>query len=204
MKKINNFWRVKMTFEILSITADIILTIVTAIMAIETYKMAKSTSKSVEEMKLTRKETNSAEVIMYFEIDSSRMYLVIENVGSTIAKDVKIDYEPLLKNSRGQTFDYLKNISYLPPNYKIKTFFDMTRDYYNKYKDYPQTKFDIEYINVYGDKVSRNYQTDQNYLKNHNFLFSESETVEMSLYKIRKDFDKISSYLKEINKKTGK
>ena len=48
-------------------------------MAYETYKMAKSTKTSVEEMHITRKEANSAEVIAYLKVESHRIYLIIEN-----------------------------------------------------------------------------------------------------------------------------
>ena len=79
-----------MIIEEISLIVDIFLTIVTAIMAYVTYKMAKSTKESVVEMKLTRVEANSAEVIAYIEVEAYRMYLVIENIGNTVAKDVKI------------------------------------------------------------------------------------------------------------------
>lgn len=137
-----------MSIEEISLIVDIFLTIFTAIMAYVTYKMAKSTKESVVEMKLTRVETNSAEVVSYFEVDAHRMYLVIENVGNTVAKNIKINMTSELKNSRGHGIDNLKEISYLPPNYKIKTFFDMTYSYHSKYKEYPQNKFSITYENI--------------------------------------------------------
>lgn len=62
----------------ISILSNILLTIVTGIMAYATYKMANSTRESVNEMKLTREESNSAEVMMYFEVEALRMYLIIE------------------------------------------------------------------------------------------------------------------------------
>ncbi|MBQ9025551.1 MAG: hypothetical protein IJ104_04125 [Methanobrevibacter sp.] len=160
-------------------------------MAISTVGMAYYSKKSIDEMKLTRVEANSAEVVVYFEVDAHRMYLVIENVGSTVAKDVKIKFEPELINSRGRESNTLKKISYLPPNYKIKSFFDMTHSYYSKYKKHPQNKFIISYENIYGEIVEREYESDLNYLKDIHFLNSESETMEMSLYKIRKEITKL-------------
>lgn len=187
-----------MDLNILSIIIDIILTIVTGVMAYATFNMANSTKKSVNEMKLTREETNSAEVLMYFEIDAHRMYLVIENVGKTIAKDLKIKYEPELKNSKGEKYNELKEISYLPPNYKIKTFFDMTHNYYGKYQEYPNVKFFISYKNIYNIQITREYESDLNYLNDVGFLGSESETVEMSLYKIKEEFQKTNKKLDKL------
>lgn len=190
-----------MDLNMLSIMIDIILTIVTTAMAYATFNMANSTKKSVDEMKLTREETNSAEVLMYFEIDAHRMYLVIENVGKTIAKDVKIKFEPELKNSHGNEYSELKEISYLPPNYKIKTFFDMTHSYYGKYKEYPHVKFFINYTNIYNKSIVREYESDLHYLNDVGFLGSESETVEMSLYKIKEEFQKTNKKLDALIKK---
>ena len=55
---------------------------------------------------------------------------------------------PKLKNSRDCGIDTKRNL-YLPPNYKIKTFFDMTHSYRSKYKEYPQNKFINTYENIY-------------------------------------------------------
>ena len=190
-----------MDLNILSIIIDIILTMVTGVMAYETFNMANSTKKSVDEMKLTREETNSAEVLMYFEIDAHRMYLVIENVGKSIAEDVKIKFEPELKNSKGKKYNELKEISYLPPNYKIKTFFDMIHNYYGKYPEYPNVKFFISYKNIYNKQITREYESNLNYLNDVGFLSSESETAEMSLYKIKEEFHKTNKKLDKLIKK---
>lgn len=190
-----------MDLNILSIIIDVILTIVTGVMAYATFNMANSTKKSVDEMKLTREETNSAEVLMYFETDAHRMYLVIENVGKTIAEDVKIKFEPELKNSEGKKYNELKEISYLPANYKIKTFFDMTHAYYGKYRGYPNVKFFISYKNIYNKQITREYESDLNYLNDVDFLGSESETVEMSLHKIKEEFQKTNKKLDTLIKK---
>ena len=190
-----------MDYNLISIIIDIILTIVTGVMAYATFKMANSTKKSVEEMKISREDANSAEVVMYFEINAHRMYLIIENVGKTIAKDVKIIFEPELINSHGETFSELKEISYLPPNYKVRTFFDMTHSYYDKYKKFPCTKFMITYQNFYKKLVERKYESDLNYFNDVYFLNSESETLEMSLYKINKEFHKTNKQLGKLIKK---
>ncbi|MBR0272153.1 MAG: hypothetical protein IJQ68_09255 [Methanobrevibacter sp.] len=176
----------------MSIVVDIILTFVTAFMAFETYKMAKSTKASVEEMEISRKEANSAEVIMYFKVESHRIYLVIENVGNTIAKNVNISYEPELTNSNGFTFEKLKQIDFLPPNYQIKTFFDMMNTYYKKYGEDPKINVKISFENIYGDIVKREYKSDLDYLKSVRTLTSEKDSVETSLHNIYKEMEKFN------------
>lgn len=65
-------------------------TISNFVMAIATFLMVYYSKKSIDEMKLTREKSNSAEVIVYFKVDTHRMYLIIENVGNTVAKNVNI------------------------------------------------------------------------------------------------------------------
>ena len=174
-------------------------TISNFVMAIATFLMVYYSKKSIDEMKLTREESNSAEVIVYFKVDTHRMYLIIENVGNTVAKNVNIKIEPELKDSTNNEIN-LNEISFLPPNYKIKHFFDMTHSYYNKYHEYPKNKFIITYENIYEKTIERNYESNLDYLKEIDFLTSESETVEMSLYKIRKEFHQTNKKLDSIKK----
>lgn len=179
-----------MSFECISIILDVILTIVTALMAYETYKMAKSTKSSVKEMETNRKEANSAEVIMYFKVESHRIYLVIENVGNTIAKNIEISFETELKNSMEDTFDKLESIDFLPPHYEIKTFFDTTTAYNQKYKEEPYMDVKISFENIYGERVIRKYKSDLEYLKNVRVLTSEKDSIEISLHKIYEELKK--------------
>ena len=94
-------------------------TISNFVMAIATFLMVYYSKKSIDEMKLTREKSNSAEVIVYFKVDTHRMYLIIENVGNTVAKNVNIKIEPELKDSTNNEIN-LNEISFLPPNYKIR------------------------------------------------------------------------------------
>ena len=147
-------------------------------------------------MKLTREEANSAEVIVYFDVNAPRMYLIIENTGNTIANNVKIQSDPELKNSIGITYNDFYDIPFLPPKHKIKTFFDMTHNYKNE--DFPKFIFQISYQNIYNETLTRRYVHDLNYLKSIGYLNSEMNTIEMSLSKIQKEFKKTNSILKNI------
>lgn len=60
------------------------------------------------------------------------MYLIVENIGNTVAKDISIEVEPELKDSHNKDYEHLKEISFLPPNYQIKAFFDMGFNYLKK------------------------------------------------------------------------
>lgn len=104
-------------------------------------------------MKKTRVEANSAEVIMYFNVENNRMYLIVENIGNTVAKDISIEVEPKLKDSHNKDYEHLKEISFLPPNYQIKAFFDMGFNYLKKEDNPVKYKFIITFTNIYNDKI---------------------------------------------------
>lgn len=189
-----------MDLNFASIIIDIILTIVTGFMAIATYKMVQSTNESVEEMKKTRVEANSAEVIMYFNVENNRMYLILENIGNTVAKDISIDVEPELKDTHNKDYEHLKEISFLPPNYQIKAFFDMGFDYLKKEDNPVKYKFIITFTNIYNDKIRREHISDLSYIKSVSYLTSESDSVEMSLTKIKEELQNTNNYLKKLSK----
>lgn len=189
-----------MDLNIISIIIDIILTIVTGFMAVATYKMAQSTNESVEEMKKTRVEANSAEVIMYFNVENNRMYLIVENIGNTVAKDISIEVEPKLKDSHNKDYEHLKEITFLPPHYQIKAFFDMGFNYLKKEDNPVKYKFIITFTNIYNDKIRREYISDLSYIKSVSYLTSESDSIEMSLTKIKDELKNTNDYLKKLNK----
>ena len=177
-------------YDLISLLVDIALTIFTALMALATYKMVTSTNNSVEEMKISRKEANSAEVMLYFKDEGHRIYLIIENFGNTSARNIDISYEPELTNSKGFTYEKLKHVDFLPPHYQIKTFFDMMNQYYGKYGEDPKLKVILSFENIYGEIVKREYKLDLDYLKSIRPLKSEMDSVEMSLHKIYTELEK--------------
>ena len=77
----------------------------------------------------------------------------------------------------------------------------MTHSYYKKYKEHPKVKFFIKYKNIYNKPITREYESDLHYLNDVGFLGSESETAEMSLYKIKEEFHKTNKKLDTLIKK---
>ena len=75
----------------------------------------------------------------------------------------------------------------------------MTNSYQNK--KYPNGTFNISYQNIYNKTIKRTYNYDLNYLNSTGYLNSETDTVEMSLNKIRKELENINSNLNEISEK---
>ena len=181
-----------MSPEEIAIIISTVSAVATVFMVYFTYRMAKSTKESVDEMRLTRKEANSAEVIAYLKVESFRIYFIIENVGNTIAKNVNLSFKPELIDSHDHIFENSKHIDFLPPNYPIKTFFDTKDSYYNKFNETPRVNIKLSFENIYGKTVQREYNSDLHYLRDMKVLTPEMDTAEMSLHKIYKELEKFN------------
>jgi hypothetical protein len=117
----------------------------TASMAIATRDSADATRDSaraaentLQEMKAAREEENAPFVVVYFNYIHRRhqsLYLVVENTGKSIARDIKLEFTPALQVSqfnkdRIANNMLLKNgIKSLVPNYKIPIPFDFLMHY---------------------------------------------------------------------------
>lgn len=97
---------------------------------IATAKMSKTSYLSLEEMKVAREQDTAPHIIVYFDVEpnSSFIFLVIKNVGHSIAEDIHIKTTPSLRNSSGDDIGkisvFTKGIKSLSPNTEIRTFFD--------------------------------------------------------------------------------
>ncbi|MBN1763025.1 MAG: hypothetical protein JW878_08140 [Methanomicrobia archaeon] len=129
---------------------DIILAIVQIgtlialiIYVIKTWQIASASKKSTEvseeilkEMKESRDLEVAPYVVAYFDIPYGKhvIYFVIKNIGKSVAKNVKLAFQPPLENSKGgkiNNISLLKDgIGSIPPGYEIRTFFDGVFSYF--------------------------------------------------------------------------
>lgn len=137
LKLIKIFTGDKMAKDLIDIILAVvqIFTLIALVLYVKkTWDMADSTEKSVNEMKETRDQESAPYVLVYFDFHGHEMYLIVENVGKGLAKDVSFDFEPSLVNSRGNKISELSllkdGIGSIPPNYKIRHFFDMSFNYF--------------------------------------------------------------------------
>lgn len=99
---------------------------------------AKVAENTLQEMKEARDEENAPSVVVYFNYIHSRrqtLYLVVENIGKSIARDIKLEFSPALQVSDFNK-EMLENspvltngIRSLVPNYKISIPFDYLMHY---------------------------------------------------------------------------
>ena len=159
-----------MECNIISVIIDLILAIVTGLMAYYTYCMAESTRCSINEMEKSRIESNSADIVVYFHIVKDEIYFVIENTGNTVAKNVKITPDKELINSTGVNFKNFFEFKDFPPNYKISSYFDNPYGYKKKFDVYPKFKFNVKFETVYGVCENRNYSWNLDYVDSFGYL----------------------------------
>ena len=115
------------------------------IYVIKTWQIASASKKStvvsegiLKEMKESRDQEVAPYVVAYFDIPYGMplIYLIVRNAGKRVAKDVKLEFQPPLKNSNGEVINDMPlikdGIRSIPPEYEIKTFFDSAISYFKK------------------------------------------------------------------------
>lgn len=123
--------------QIASLIFLIIYVVKTWEMASATRKAAEATEKSVLELIETRDQETAPYIIAYFDVqtETSMIYLVVKNIGSTVATQVKLVFTPELKSSRDngllKEVGFIKDgIESMPPNYEIRTLVDSSPAYF--------------------------------------------------------------------------
>lgn len=150
----SSFWH--NALESLLIMTQIAAFITLIIYTRATVRMAKASENSLKEMIKIHDEETAPYVIVYFDkpYGTSLINLVIKNIGKTVARNVKIRFEPELKNSnysnprikKVSERKFLKDgIPSLAPGEEISTFFDTARAYFDN-KSLPlQYKVTVSY-----------------------------------------------------------
>ncbi|MBA4376832.1 MAG: hypothetical protein C0401_11770 [Anaerolinea sp.] len=122
--------------QILSLIFLIIYVIKTWEMASATRKAAEATEKTVIEMRETRDQETTPYIIVYFDIpaESNIIYLVVKNIGRSIATHIKLMFTPPLQTSDNRPnlndLSLIRNgIEVMPPNNEIRTIVDSFSSY---------------------------------------------------------------------------
>lgn len=173
---------------------DDILTIFSIIsnfaMAVATVLMALYSKKSIDEMKISRKEANKANIVFYVEQKEHNLNFIIKNIGNSMAKNVKIRSNPQLKYDDEFNFDSIfKNIvPSFPPGFEIKFAFNDTISILNESDSLSYT-ISISFEDIYGEIVKEDFIIDLSYLNN--LFLKIPNDVDSSLHNINKNMEKI-------------
>lgn len=124
----------------------------TALEAAETAKIAEGSaeisSKMLEEMREERDAQTAPYVFVYFDQvegeNSTKIFLVVKNAGGGQARDVRITFDPALRNGGTYSLEHIRqltgHIPSLPPGGEIRHAFALTVDYFNAQPPLP-TKY---------------------------------------------------------------
>ena len=177
-------------------------------MAIATVIMALYSKKSIDEMKISRKEANKANIVFYVELKERHLNFVIKNTGKTTAYDVKIRSNPKFRYDKSEEFNYdsiFKNtIPSMPPGFEIKVSFNDTI-YILTEEENLRHDVNIAFNDIYGDKIHEKVIVDFSYLKGMfpkipNDIDSSLHNININLEQINKDNNKNAKNLHKILK----
>ena len=137
---LNDFWNQKeFALQILIFIVQVLSLLFLGVYVWKTWQMASSTKASVKasekmiaEMRETRDQESAPYVVPFININHHMMYFGIKNIGKTVAKNIKLEIEPELKQHIGNIKDIslIKNgLSSLPPGHEIGTKFAVSHIY---------------------------------------------------------------------------
>lgn len=164
-------------------------------MAIATVIMASYSKKSIDEMKISRKEANKSNIVFYVELKERHLNFVIKNTGKTTAYDIKIRSNPKFKYDKKEEYNYdsiFKNtIPSMPPGFEIKVSFNDTLSILTEEENL-RYDVNISFNDIYGDKIQEKVIVDFSYLKGMfpkipNDIDSSLHNINVSLEQMNKD-----------------
>ena len=156
--------------------------------------------KQVKEARTLRLERNRPFVVVDFDLDESKGYLIffeVANVGNSLARDVRIKIDPPLESAIDIEVGKLKmlneGIATLPPGKKLRTFFDMS---FRRNEDRPDLAMNhvatVEYTDEKRKRPFKDtYDLDLDQYMNMQFVTKRGlHDIYEQLEKIRKVFEK--------------
>lgn len=162
-------------------------------MAMATVIMAVYSKKSIDEMKISRIESNKANIVFYVELKERHLNFLIKNIGNTMAYDVKIRSTPEFRYDKTGQYNYdsiFKNtIPSMPPGFEINVSFNDTLYVLTEEENLSYT-INISFTDIYGKEENETFIVDFSYLKG---LFPKiPNDIDSSLHNINNNLEKIN------------
>lgn len=156
--------------------------------------------RQVSEARRLREEQNRPFVVVDFDLDSSKNYLIffeVANLGTSLARDIRIEINPPLESAIEIEVDKLKmlneGIATLAPGKKLRTFFDMS---FRRNEDRPDLPMNHTATVRYTDEKGKRSFTETTNLDLDQYMNMQFVTkhglhdIHEQLEKIRKLFEK--------------
>ncbi len=193
----------------LKFIADNFIAISNFAMAVATAIMVYYSKKSIDEMKISRKEANKANIVFYVEQKQMNLNFCIKNIGKTIAHDVKIRSTPEFRYDKKGEFNFdslFKNtIPSFQPGFEIKVSFNDTIYLLNVEENLKYNVF-VSFRDIFDEIITEEYIIDFSYLKGlfpkvPNDIDSSLHNINVNLEQLIKNNDKhITKLIQEIKK----
>lgn len=172
-------------------------TVVTAAVAVLAAGFA---ALQVRELRRTREDQTRPFVIVDIQPGpawSNLLDLVVENIGSTAARDVQISFDPPLQQSKddgypiGESALISEGIRMLPPGRRIRAFFDASHD---RIKTDLPMRYDVT---VRLKDARGRAQPDQNYTIDMGYMYGTTQVQEYGLHDAAKAISEIQKTVKK-------
>lgn len=192
--------------QILSLIFLIIYVVKTWEMASATRKAAEATEKSVLEMREQRDAEIAPYVVAYLDEQgpiNGILSLVIKNTGKTVAKNVKVIFDPPLQTRFPDLLEWVlppDGIPSIPPGYEIRT----TLDSFVTYKETGPMKFTVT-VTYFGG-INNNVREDKYHIDLmlfrgivHSVEHKPPSEREKALQKLQRSTESIAGELRKIS-----
>jgi len=185
-----------------TIILSVINVIALVALAFFTYSYMRSTAQMADEMRATREAefeiNNRPRVFVRFEFTyNGAVYICVVNDGNGAARNIKIDTDPKLKNSQGESLDkwpaFKDGVSYLAPKEKIRFFFDTSFSIIGNLDVPKNYTFNLEYDWAVEDRprINEAYPLDITpYIGTDLASYKDFSTLIDEVEKIRKELEK--------------
>ena len=162
----------KNTLDIVLLSTQVLTLVALIIYVVKTWQIASATRDASQISAQVLKETKEARdlevapyVLVFFDMPAGIhiIDLVVKNTGKTIARDIRLSFEPRLFGSREQDFTLLSmikdGIPSLPPGQEIRTFVDTSISFFSKKADRAMTyEVSVSYRGGLNDTVRTDKQ----------------------------------------------
>jgi len=188
-----------------------IAAVVTVIISAVQVRHAKAQSRAaLEQAERVHREQNEPYVIVDIQPDgpgSGLLVLIVENIGPTLARDVKITVDPPLVSSAGDKFtermqrDLARTIPMLPPGRRLKWAFDVSSQRFGS--DLPTAfTFTVESKGPFGDVETLTYLVDITSWQGTMLGERPGASLEKALDGIAANVDALTRAYREVNART--
>lgn len=118
------------TLDWILVAVQVLTLLVLVIYVLKTAAIARGTLDLAKETRESRRALFAPRVVVYFDPDERHFaHIIVKNVGSGVASDVRVKFEPPLQTTREGGTDFFQSPKLLPPGSELAHYFDTWQAY---------------------------------------------------------------------------